>query len=204
MAFVDDLAYQLFVIGFAALLIAYLFTYVYLQYRKRSRDIGNGLKQAAVPFGLLGAYMFIIGIIGQIAWPLPSAYNILFFDPFISFGILLIAFAIAIQREMKLQFIGLLAMFFGFMVIWYGVSGYNLNLTSSPLALGLMYSLFGIAGIFSYPAAIVMDRLPGYQKNVWLGWQVMLVICWLAFIGAGLLAVYIGAAALPAHLATPP
>jgi putative membrane protein len=202
--FIDNLAYQLFVIGFAALLIAYLFSYVYLQYRKKSKDIGIALKGAAVPFGVLGAYMIIMGVVGQLTWFLPGAYNILFIDPLLSFGILLVAFAFAIHLEMKLQYIGLLAMFFGFMVIWYGISGYNLELTKEPLALAGMYILFGIAGVFSYPASIVMDRLPGYQKNVWIGWQALLVICWLAFIGAGLLAIFTGASAVPAHLASPP
>ncbi len=61
---------------------------------------------------------------------------------------------------------GLVAFFFGFMAILYGYSGYSLGLTNESLAMMLMYFIFGIAGIFAYPAALVMDRLPGYQKDV--------------------------------------
>ncbi len=206
LAFVDNLAYQLFVIGFAALLIAYLMSYVYMQYRKRAKDITGGLKAAAVPLAVLGGYMLVSGIVDQFLWPLgiTSPYNILFMDPYVSFGIVLLAFAMAIRRGIQLQFVGLLALLIGVMAIWYGYNGYVLQLTQDPFELLMLFTLFGVAGIFSYPATIVMDRLPGYQKSVWGGWHALLVICWLAFIFAGLGGMYAGATAVAGHLVSPP
>lgn len=35
-----------------------------------------------------------------------------------------------------------------------------------------------------------MDRLPGYEKNVWPGWFVVITACWLALVAGGLILVY--------------
>ncbi|MCL5100877.1 MAG: DUF981 family protein, partial [Candidatus Marsarchaeota archaeon] len=41
------------------------------------------------------------------------------------------------------------------------------GLTQAPIALLGLYFLYGLAGIFSYPVALIADRLPGLQKNAW-------------------------------------
>ncbi|EFD93033.1 MAG: hypothetical protein BJBARM5_0189 [Candidatus Parvarchaeum acidophilus ARMAN-5] len=91
-------------------------------------------------------------------------------------------------------------------MIEYGVAGYNLGYTSAPLDLLGLYVSFGLAGIFAYPTALILDKYKenGSNKplsNKWLIWIVLFII----FITIGaVLAAFTGAAAIPSHLAAPP
>lgn len=204
MVFIDDLAFQLFAISFAGLLLVYTVLSIYLGCRKKGTYTPDRLKSAILPIAVLGSYMLISGLWGQFAWPLPGAYNILFYDVLLSFGIMLISFALAVKYDARLEYVGLLGFFLGIMVIFYGISGYNLGLTKSPLALLGMYSLYGLAGIFSFPVLLIADRLPGPKKKIRRSWYLIFIIFCILLLLASLLAGYIGIAAIPAHLASPP
>ena len=66
---------------------------IYRSSKKKQKDFSAQIKSAIVPLLLIGIYMFVMALWGQLAWPLPGSYNILFYDPMISFGIVLIAFS---------------------------------------------------------------------------------------------------------------
>lgn len=205
--FVDDLAYNLFVVSFAGLLMLYTASKIYLTYRKRGKNFSEILKGAVVPLGILGAYMLINGIVSQLLWPLPGSYNILFFDPFVAFGSLLVALAIMVKYDLKLEYIGFLGLMIGAMAIAYGWYGYSIGLTKSPIDLFGIYFFFGVAGVLSYPVSLIIDRLqggPGPQKNIGTVWIVVFILFLLALLVASGLAGYTGFAALPAHLLSAP
>ncbi|MCL5100875.1 MAG: DUF981 domain-containing protein [Candidatus Marsarchaeota archaeon] len=204
MAFIDNLAYSLFALSFAGFLLLYTISSMYLVYRKKKKNFSEYLNSASIPIALLGAYILISGFWGQFAWPLPGSYNILFYDPFISFGIVLLSLAFSIRYNVRLEYTGFLGLMVGVMVLAYGFVGYNIGLTQAPIALLGLYFLYGLAGIFSYPVALIADRLPGLQKNAWIGWNALLVIFWLLLLGASILAGFVGVSAVPQHLLTPP
>lgn len=204
MAFIDNLAFLLFTISFAGFLLLYVVSSMYLVYRSKKKDYLDHLEGASVPMMLVGAYLVIAGFIGQITWPLPGAYNILFFDPLVSFGLVTLAFAIAIRFKVNLEYAGFFGLLVGIMTLIYGWQGYSIGLTLEPIALLALYLFYGVAGLFSYPVALIADRLPGLQKNAWIGWQLLLLVFWLALFAASITSAYIGVSAIGGHLVTPP
>ncbi len=205
MVFTDNLAYSLFSLSLAGFMLLYTISSMYGVYKRKQRNFSEYLKSASIPLGIIGIYMFIMGIWGQFTWPLPGSYNILFYDPLISFGILLIAFALAVKYGARLEYAGFLGLMVGLMVIAYGIQGYNLGLTSAPMALLLLYFLYGFCGIFAYPVSLIADRLPGLKKGkVWVGWKLTLAAFWILLLLSSLLSAYVATSAISAHLITAP
>jgi putative membrane protein len=204
MVFIDNLAYSLFSVSFAGFLLLYTVTSMYLVYRKRGKNFSEYLRAASVPLALIGTYMVIMGLWGQFTWPLPGSYNILFYDPLVSFGIVLLAFSISVKYKIRLEYSGFLALLVGIMIITYGIVGYNIGLTTAPIALLGLYFLYGLAAIFAYPVSLIADRLPGLKKNVWTGWHIILILFWILLLLASLLSAYTGIAAIGQHLISAP
>jgi len=204
MVFVDNLAYELFAISFAGFLLLYTISSMYLVYRRKDRNFSEYLMGASVPLGLLGAYMLIQGLWGQFTWPLPGSYNILFFDPLVSFGLLLIGFALSVRYKVRLEYVGFFGLMVGVMVIAYGIEGYNIGLTKEPIALLALYFLYGLVGIFSFPVSLIADRIPNVKYNAWIGWHIALATFWILLLVASCLSAVIGIAAIPAHLISAP
>lgn len=204
MAFIDNLAFSLFAISMAGFILLYAISSMYFVYKRKRKDFSEYLDSASIPLAILGAFLFITGLWGQFTWPLPGSYNILFYDPLVAFSILLISFSLAIRLNAKLEYAGFLSLMIGLIVIAYGIEGYGIGLTKEPIALLAMYFFYGAAGILGYPVSLIVDRLPGLQKNVWMGWEILLILFWLALFAASVLAGVVGAAAIPAHLLTPP
>ncbi len=204
MVFIDNLAYSLFAISIAGFLLLYTVASVYLAYRKKSRDFKSYLKSASIPIALISVYLIVAGLWGQFTWPLPGSYNILFYDPFISFGLILFAFAVEARSGERMDYSGFMALLFGIMVIIYGIRGYGIGLTTVPIALLAMYFLYGIAAVFSFPVSLMAERMPGLKPNFWKGWYVMLAVFFVSLLLASALAGYVGAQAITAHLLNPP
>ncbi len=205
MVFIDNLAANLFAISFGGFLLLYVVLSMSLDFfRNHAKDYQKHLKGSSVPMLVVGIYLFASAFWGQSVWPLPGSYNILFYDPLIAFGILLIAFSLAIRYRVSLEYAGFLGLMVGFMTIGYGIQGYNIGLTSAPIALLAMYFFYGIAGILSYPVALIADRLPGLQKKPWAGWYMVLALfCIFLFLASGVAAL-VGIGAVPAHLVLAP
>jgi putative membrane protein len=204
MVFIDNLAFSLFSLSIAGFLVLYLIISVYLEYRRKQKRYDEVISGVYAPLMLVGLYMVISAAWGQFTWPLPGAYNILFYDPMASFGLVLLALALTIRYKVRYDYVGFFGLLVGIMTIFYGIQGYNIGLTKEPIALLAMYAFFGVAGIFSYPVTLVLERLPGLQKNPWIGWSLCLVIFCLAMFAASVLAGYIAISAIPAHLVSPP
>ncbi len=203
MVFVDLLTSQLFALGFAGLLVAYLFISTYLRLR-RGRKVDESIRSAVIPIALLGAYLFVTGLFGQFTWPLPGSYNILFYDLLALTGLLLIAFAWAARRGDETHNVGFLALLLGLLTIYYGYEGYTLGLSQSPIALLSLYSLLGIAGVLAYPSTLVLDAIRNGAKKLDALHVAVVGLFVLAVIAGSLMAIVIAGMALPVHLVTPP
>ncbi len=205
MAFVDPLAYLLFVLGFVGILTLYMTISVFLSYRKSKKvDMYDTMSGGILPLGALGAYMFIVSLWGQMTWPLPGAYNMLFFDPLISLGMVLMGFAWSIRARVKMHYVGLFSLLAGLMTIFYGITGYHIGLTQSPAAFAMLFMAFGVAGVFAFPVTLIIDLEPGRTSEHPKFWVAMLVLFWLSLIAAILMSFTIGAVAVQGHLLTPP
>ena len=204
LVFIDNLAYSLFVMGFVSLLLLYMMSSMYLAYRKGKRDFIDYIRGATVPLAVIGIYIIISGIYGQLTWPLPGSYNILFYDPFISLGIAIVSFAAATRYRVRLEYIGFLSLLFGVMVIVYGITAYDIKMTTAPFAMLVLYILYGIVGILAYPASMIVDRLPGLKRGMWYGWNMVFVIFWIFLLLSGIIAFGTGALALSQHLLVAP
>ncbi len=203
MAFIDNLAFLLFSVSFAGFILLYTASSMYLVYRSKKRNYIQHLQGASIPMLLIGLYLVFSGFAGQLTWPLPGSYNILYFDPIVALGLLMVAFALAIRFKVNLEYAGFFGLLVGVMALLYGIKAYSIGLSSEPLAVLVLYMFYGIAGIFSFPAALIADRLP-FKSNPKLIWHVLLLIFWLALLLASLTSGYIGYSAIGGHLVSAP
>ncbi|MCL4411244.1 DUF981 family protein, partial [Candidatus Marsarchaeota archaeon] len=143
MVFVDLLTSQLFTTGITGLLLLYGTAKAYFIFRKAGKklspsvpDIISEMSNSAIPLGFLGLYGLITALYGQFTWPLPGSYNILYYDIFALFNVLILSLAYALLKKntFELEYIGLFALIFGFIAILYGATAYSLSLSTEPLA----------------------------------------------------------------------
>jgi putative membrane protein len=230
MTFVDTLAFQLFTLAFVSGLLFYSGLVGYVTYLKFGpRRTLEHLKAQAVPLGGLGVVVASIGLWGEVVWPLPGSYNILFFDPYLLLGVVLIGFAVSVGFRWRTQYIGLLAAMTGLLSIYYGANAYHLGLTKEPLAMFLLYVAMGGTAVFTFPVTLWIDRYimtpitatetPGGSnagttsspseavsamtsqvKILFGGFLVFLLFA----VGSAIMAIIIGGGALPSHLSTAP
>ena len=118
-------------------------------------------------------------------------------------GIAITGISIALWFRQNMQYVGIFALFSGLLAIYYGFSAYFIKMTSSPIAMLGLYIGFGLAGVFTYPATLIYDRLPAKSKasNTY---TTLLVLFWIFLLLASLLAIVVGVAAVPQHLLSPP
>ncbi len=203
MVFIDDLAFELFALSLVGVVSIYLKGYAYLYYRKGLKDVETIMRPGAFILGILGVIIVIMGIFGEMTWPLPGSYNILFYDPYLLFGIILVSVSSSIILKQKLQFSGILALFSGLIAIYYGVNAYLDKMTSSPIAMLGLYLSLGLTGMFTFPATLIYDLLPS-RDNVSKFWTVILVLFWVGLIVSSVLAALTAIEAVPQHLLKPP
>ena len=226
MTFVDTLAFQLFSLAFVSGLLFYSGLVGYVTFlRHGPRRTFDHLKAQAVPLAGLGIIITAIGLWGEIAWPLPGSYNILFFDPYVLLGIVLLGFALAVEFQWRTQYVGLLAMMVGLLSIYYGAEAYNLGLTKEPLAMFLLYLAMGGTAVFTFPVTLWLDRYvitplsasatpsegagsvaaPVAQMTAEVKVLFSLFLLFLLFAaGSAIAALWIGGGALPQHLTYAP
>ncbi|MEM3186494.1 MAG: DUF981 family protein [Conexivisphaerales archaeon] len=221
--FIDILAIQLFVLGVAGITLGYFLVKIFM----RSRRGESIEREYQVMWPLLlgiGIYSFVTGLWGQLVWPLPGSYNILFYDLYAMFGLILTVFAALMRSNFRLEYAGFFSLLFGAITMYYGASGFNANMTSEPAALLGLYLLWGLAGILTYPFALYADRIRakalevaataqapqlippmthatgavGKTASISYSWWLWIPV--IVFLAAGLLALYIGINALPGHL----
>jgi len=160
MTFTDTLGFQLFTLAMVAGVLFYSGLIGYITYRR----YGPGrtyehLRGTAVPLGMLGVVVTSVGMWGEITWPLPGSYNILFFDPYVLLGVVLLGFSLSVVTRFKTQYIGLMAAMTGALSIYYGYSAYILNMTKEPMTMLFLYVALGGTAILTFPITVFIDRM---------------------------------------------
>jgi putative membrane protein len=130
-------------------------------------------------------------------------HNILFYDPYLIIGLILIIMAVSIAMKQKLQFTGILAPSSGLIAIYYGANAYMDKMASSPITMLGLYISSGLTGVFTFPTTLIYDMLPGKAKVSKL-WTVVLVIFWIGLAVAAVLAALTAIEAVPQHLLSAP
>ncbi len=205
MPFIDNLAFQMLTLVMTAGVVSYVTGKMYLEYRKNgTKNVEETLRQASFPLALLGGLVTVIGIYNEVTWPFGvnepnSKFNILFGDPYLAFGIILLSMALAIIYRQKLQYAGFFAFIGGIMAIYYGSIIYSYQYTQSPLAALGMYIAFGAAGILTFPATLAYDSMDERAKGPSAMWGIILILFWLAFILAAIFTGLIGIPAVYSH-----
>ena len=161
--FIDDLALTEALVLFGAVLLAYVgFTSWWAMLHNDAQGLREGLKSAAIPVGGLGVVATAMGLWGEMTWPYGmsflAAYNILFNDVVLVFGLVMLAIAGSFALALRLQYAGLFGLMAGGMAIAYGWNCFATGLTKEPLDTLLMFGAFGLAGILSFPATVMTDH----------------------------------------------
>lgn len=203
MPFIDDLAMELFTLALVGVMSLFMTSKAYLAYRSGEKDIEAVLKPGAFPLGILGGIIVIMGLYGEMTWPLPGSYNILYYDPYLVLGLVILMIAASIWLRFKLQYAGIMALFSGLIAVYYGANAYMQGMSAAPLAMLGLYLAFGITGIFTFPTTLIYDMLPEKGKAS-TAWNLVLIIFWIGLIISAILAALTAAEAVPQHLLNAP
>jgi putative membrane protein len=165
----------------------------------------------------LGAIFLVLGLWGEMVWPLPGSYNLLFFDSIVMLAFVLIAFGALTLLNLPTQFAGVLSLVAGAGVIYYGWRAYQIGLTNSPIEMFLLYLGFGAAGILAYPATLFADLFvlwpartaaegtaPSRTMGSMTMWTAVLALFLVVLVLAGVAAIVFGFNTAWAHLENPP
>lgn len=203
MAFIDNLAFEMLTLVMTSGVVVYTTGKMFLEYRKNGpKNVESTLRQAMFPLTLLGGLITAIGFWAEITWPFPdpnARFNILFGDPYLLFGIILLSMALSIAFKQKLQYAGFFAFLGGIMAVYYGSIIYSYQYTQSPLASLGMYLAFGVAGLLTWPATVAYDSMEEKEKGPGMIWGILLLLFWIAFILAAVFTGLVGVPAVYSH-----
>jgi uncharacterized membrane protein len=168
--FIDDLGLVVALILAAAAVLSYTAIRCFMSLmRNDPAQMRATLKASAVPVGLIGVVGLALGFFVEFTWPFTlgdglGSYDIFFGDVMVVFGIVAIVYSIVAFFGLKLEYAGVIGFVGGVTTAWYGYWGYTtlvspgvLGLTKDPLETFLLYGAFAAAGVFSLPAALVVD-----------------------------------------------
>ncbi|MGC8710299.1 MAG: DUF981 family protein [Candidatus Micrarchaeia archaeon] len=145
MAFVNPLAIMLLSLGSSAFILALYFYYVVK---------GRKLDSIIVPAFVLGAFDFISGFFMSFTWPFTAplvSYNILFGDPILFLGLLMMAGAYMLYKKTALSSLSYLGIFLGIYLFVgaYAIASYNLEPGVHFLPSFGLYMLSGLAAVLA-------------------------------------------------------
>lgn len=187
MGFIDSLAVMLLSLGISAGLISAFFYQT-----ARGKDV----EELVIPAFVFGAFDFMSGFVVSIFWPLPGAYNMLFGDPILILGMLLMAGSIMIYKKQNMRTISIPGFMLGIYLLIESAAIVSFKLESGIdllMAMGL-YIMSGVSAIFS----LVLFIKPEKDKK-YLYYIAFILLALTAFI-----ALFIGYGAIYSHLQAPP
>jgi uncharacterized membrane protein len=170
LAFIDDLGFvvALILAGGAVLTYASIRAFWHILRNDPAR-VRATIKASAIPAGIIGAVALSMGLFTEFTWPYLAAdglgsYNIFFGDIISLFGMVMLVYALVAYLGLKLEYAGLFGFVAGVITVWYGYWGYTtltssgtFGLTKDPLETFLLYAAYAAAGVFSLPAALLVD-----------------------------------------------
>lgn len=184
--FIDSLAIMLIGVGSGTFLGALYFFYSAMGKFEWIRD------QLVVPAVGIGIFDFMSGYEISFTWPLPAGYNMLFGDPLLFFGILLVVGAIMTYKKMKVSSLSFLSVILGIYVIMgaYGIFTYKLESGNNLIGSMALYLADGIAALLA-PMLIIEPKGVG---------KVLYYIEFVVLTLGTIVALYMGYTALTSHL----
>ncbi len=188
MAFVDSLAVMLLITGFSAIILA---LFVYFSVRGK-RD----MSMLVIPGFIFGLFDLVSGFIMSFTWPLPGAYNMLFGDPILALGLLLVAGSYMIYKKMDVRVLSIFAFFLGIYIAMSaaGMANFNLESGSHFLASFGFYVAASLSALFS---PVVYLNAKGSGKYAYYLLFILLIITAFA-------ALFLGYTSIYQHLQAPP
>ncbi len=177
--FIDPLTVMLLSLGMSALLLA-------LYYFK----VGSGKKDISslvVPAFILGLFNAVSGFLMSFTWPLPGSYNMLFGDPLLVLGLLMIAGSYMISKGMDVKVLSLLGFLLGVYLIvgMIGITQFGMESGNDWLTATGLYAFSMLAAIFS-PILYLKPKGSGkyaYYFEVFLLVVVMLFALLIGYMG---------------------
>ena len=141
--FIDPLTVMLLSLGMSALLLALY----YFRVGSGKKDISS----LVVPAFILGLFNAVSGFLMSFTWPLPGSYNMLFGDPLLVLGLLMIAGSYMISKGMDVKALSLLGFLLGIYLLvgMIGITRFNMETGNDWLTATGLYAFSMLAAIFS-------------------------------------------------------
>jgi putative membrane protein len=141
--FIDPLTVMLLSLGMSALLLALY----YFRVGSGKKDISS----LVVPAFILGLFNAVSGFLMSFTWPLPGSYNMLFGDPLLVLGLLMIAGSYMISKGMDVKALSLLGFLLGIYLLvgMIGITRFNMETGNDWLTATGLYGFSMLAAIFS-------------------------------------------------------
>ncbi len=187
MGFIDPLAVMLLSLGISLALISAFF------YMAAN---GKDLKELTIPGFAFGFFDFLSGFTMARYWPLPGPYNMLFGDPLLILGLLLMAGSIMIYKQQSLRTLSIPGLMLGIYLFVESAAIVNFKLErgSDLLPAMALYVMSGISAVYS---TVLFIKPEDNRKYLYYIAFILLAIT--AFI-----ALFIGYGAIYGHLQAPP
>jgi putative membrane protein len=194
MTFVDPLAIMLIGLAMGTAIGAFYFYFA-------ARGNKEQIQSLIYPATGIGFFDFISGFYMSFTWPMTGygyAYNMLFGDPLLMFGLLLMISAIMVYKNMHLGLMPILALLLGIYVLDGAYSIVTLRLERGNDLITAM-GLYLFDGIGAVLTPIVYLKPQANSTNKYLYYLEWIIL------GIGtVFALVIGYIALNGHLASPP
>ncbi|MGC9190787.1 MAG: DUF981 family protein [Candidatus Micrarchaeia archaeon] len=191
MVFVDPLTIMLVAVAASAGLIA--------MYLVKAARGSKSFIELAVPSMVIGAFDFVSGFFMSFGWPFPgpmSAYNMLFGDPMLFLGLIMVAGGYMLYKGIDIKVLS----YFGFLLgIYLFVESYAMvafKLESGQYFLPA-FSFYLLSALVAFLSPLMYMNPKKGGKSVYYFMTLLLVL--VAF-----LALFIGSAGIYGHLASPP
>ena len=141
--FIDPLTVMLLSLGMSALLLALY----YFRVGSGKKDISS----LVVPAFILGLFNAASGFLMSFTWPLPGSYNMLFGDPLLVLGLLMIAGSYMISKGMDVKALSLLGFLLGIYLLvgMIGITQFHMETGNDWLTATGLYAFSMLAAIFS-------------------------------------------------------
>ncbi len=141
--FIDPLTVMLLSLGMSALLLALY----YFRVGSGKKDISS----LVVPAFILGLFNAVSGFLMSFTWPLPGSYNMLFGDPLLVLGLLMIAGSYMISKGMDVKALSLLGFLLGIYLLvgMIGITQFHMETGNDWLTATGLYAFSMLAAIFS-------------------------------------------------------
>lgn len=188
MVFVDPLAVMLIFAGFSALLFSF---YIYLLLRGK-----KDFSMLVVPAFVFGLFDAISGFWMSFTWPLPGSYNILFGDPLLIVGLLLMSGSCMVYKKMDLRILSIFAVFLG---IYIAIEAAAMSIFNLETGINFLpaFGFYVLAALSSILSPIIYMNARGSGRYMYWLLFILLILTALA-------AFFIGFNAVYGHLRSPP